>query len=396
MSFEESTSADSSSIGFEYQDYYTLLLLLQLEPGCQLGIEVKDDIHIEDAEGIVHLYQAKHSVQTTASGQPINIPTLDSDLWKTIYNWSSMISDSTTGRSTTDSQLEYIRKTRFYLLTNKAINNNKFRESLENYSTNKDEALLHSSLNAIKASTTDLQIISYIDKLLSLEIIVISSFIAHVSFLPEEDELIDKIKKEIRKSRVADHRIDDIFAELLANFKGYKYQTIKSRDKVIITYDNFHRMSRPCFEKGRLVKLIRRELEELSPKGGELFAQQIQDLGFAQEDLIEYDQHRLLADMNLERWIQEGSITETDKDSFFRNAILTWRPLFQQTHITTELQPYASQFINAKQCFFNTQRLTLAINQQQLDADIANGTFYVLADIPRIGWVFNWVEKYQK
>lgn len=87
----DTTSAEDKSIGFDYQYYYFLNELLNLKIGQVVGLEVLDDVHIERPDGTNLLVQLKHTVQTSAHGAPINLTTLDSDLWKSISNWCKLI-----------------------------------------------------------------------------------------------------------------------------------------------------------------------------------------------------------------------------------------------------------------------------------------------------------------
>src|SRR5690606_29203297 len=114
-SIQEKTSADSKSIGFDYQYYYFLNELLQIKEGQTVGYEVKDDVHIEMRDGMETLIQLKHSISSTGT-----LSEKDEDLWKTISNWIDIITDSTLGRSASVSQIEFIKKTNFLLVTNKS------------------------------------------------------------------------------------------------------------------------------------------------------------------------------------------------------------------------------------------------------------------------------------
>ena len=80
----ETTSAEDKFIGFDYQYYYFLNELLNLKRGQTVGLEVLDDVHIERTDGTHLLVQLKHTVQTYEKGAPINLTSLDGDLWKSI------------------------------------------------------------------------------------------------------------------------------------------------------------------------------------------------------------------------------------------------------------------------------------------------------------------------
>lgn len=120
-SFTAKTSAADTSIGFDYQHYYFLYRILNLGKGQSVGLEVKDDVHTELAADFNVLYQLKHTIQTNSSGGPIALTELDGDLWKTMHNWSKVISDAADGRKEVDEQLSFVAKTEFHLVSNKSV-----------------------------------------------------------------------------------------------------------------------------------------------------------------------------------------------------------------------------------------------------------------------------------
>jgi hypothetical protein len=126
-SFAEKTSAADKSIGFDYQYYYFLDKLLNLKMGQSVGLEIKDDVHTDLDADFQLLFQLKHTTQLSATGKPSNLTELDGDLWKTLSNWSKAITDKTQGREDELSQILFLNRTEFHLVTNKSsIAGNKF------------------------------------------------------------------------------------------------------------------------------------------------------------------------------------------------------------------------------------------------------------------------------
>jgi len=76
-SIQEQHTAGAQAIGFDYQFYYFMLLALELRHGQKVGFEVKDDVHIDKADGTTILFQTKHSVLTSSNGAIQNLTTLD-------------------------------------------------------------------------------------------------------------------------------------------------------------------------------------------------------------------------------------------------------------------------------------------------------------------------------
>lgn len=121
-------TADPQLIGFDYQLFYFLYLSLDLNPGEKLGFEILYDIHIEFPNGNFELLKMKHTIQTNASGEKINLTERDSDLWKTISNWIAFVNTATDAE-------KYILNTSFTIVTNKSINSNSFLANLTKLQT---------------------------------------------------------------------------------------------------------------------------------------------------------------------------------------------------------------------------------------------------------------------
>ncbi|EGR2892049.1 hypothetical protein DMV95_08765, partial [Vibrio parahaemolyticus] len=123
--FSDATSADKSSIGFDYQYYFFLWKVLCLQPNQSVGLEYKDDVHTDLDNDIQVLYQLKHTVQKSKlTGKPTNLTSLDTDLWKTLFNWAQLIRDQEAGRTLPHKQLSFLQKTEFVLASNKSESEN--------------------------------------------------------------------------------------------------------------------------------------------------------------------------------------------------------------------------------------------------------------------------------
>ncbi len=205
-SHEEITSADKTSVGFDYQYYYFLYTLLELKRGQSIGYEVKDDVHIELDSGKYVLMQIKHSVQKKADNSIINLTERDKDLWKTIYNWINVINDENSGRKDSKSRLEFLRNTEFILVSNKAESkSNDFVNNIKKYQANEI------SLDDIKKYLIDLERETkesdekknitkiYVQKLLSQSDDWLALFFKNIKFDLEQDDLVEKIKDKIRE-----------------------------------------------------------------------------------------------------------------------------------------------------------------------------------------------------
>lgn len=132
--FTDKTNAIDKSIGFDFQFFYFLDVILNMKVGESVGLEVKDDVHTELNSDKQILIQLKHTTQKTATGFPVALSDLDTDLWKTISNWAKVISDASDGRKNFDKQIEFVEKTTFLLASNKSENGgNSFINELNFY-----------------------------------------------------------------------------------------------------------------------------------------------------------------------------------------------------------------------------------------------------------------------
>ena len=119
------TSADTKQVGFDYQYLYFMDRLLQLSPGDEIGYEALDDVHvISSTTGETAYIQTKHTIDLSSDGTPVNLTTLSEDLWKTLSNWSQLIKDPQEQRNTESSQLSFINRSKFILVTNRNTTNN--------------------------------------------------------------------------------------------------------------------------------------------------------------------------------------------------------------------------------------------------------------------------------
>ena len=121
----EITSADKQQLGFEYQYLYFIVRLLQLLPGEEVGYEALDDVHVITATQKDTLYiQVKHTIGKAANDTQPNLAKLSEDLWKTLSNWSKLISDPSEARNKKETQKLFVSQSRFILVVNRKFETN--------------------------------------------------------------------------------------------------------------------------------------------------------------------------------------------------------------------------------------------------------------------------------
>ncbi|TFE03847.1 ABC-three component system protein [Jeotgalibacillus salarius] len=419
-SVQELTSAESKSIGFDYQYYFFLNEVLKIESEESVGYEVRDDVHIDKADGKQILIQLKHSVVTKASGGISNLSEKDIDLWKTISNWIEMINDKTEGRKELKEQLKYILNTSFILVTNKSItSSNLFFINIEefqkgNISINNIRDYL-ADLSKVKKGKNSSVTDCYIKKLLKQDDTWLEPFLRNLEVKNNVDDLINLAKLRIKEKNVNDTRLEDVFKAVDSSLRKLIYDEVKDGNKVILTFSEYHKRFTKYFELGRSRKLpIRlnnpKHNKPADPEKHTSIKQLIdievinpEDEDF-EDKIVEIFTCKYLMHNNLEQWIQDVDITEEQKDKFEQDVIKKWDNHFNNIHskIRRKLRRVKLDDIDQEEliesaidCYYGTLGMSLKIDETELDARLSNGYIYLLSDKPSIGWYFGWKERYK-
>lgn len=395
---EQITKADDKSIGFDYQIYYALLCALRMKPHEEIGVEVKDDVHIQKSDGTIDLIQVKHSIQTKSDGSIINLRPKDYDLWHTISNWIDSIRDKAAGRISLDDHEKFINKHNFILASNKTESAKSFVKLLQDYQKAKisvDE--LKKSIKELSSGKSEVDL--YINKFLALDNTLFEKFINKIQFHLDKENVIENIKEEIIAKGNHSEDADEIFNLIFSEFKTKGYYLTKGRKPFLLTQGEFNKtVLIPCFSKYRKDKLPFSDIRKSQiPKGvlDYIFSQQLKDLDQDIDDIHEAAYHRQLYINNIKNWERNGRITSFDIDNLSRNAELKWKRIHRLEHRRTPSSISESKNISLD-CYDKTLSIDLSLKEVLLDSTISNGCFLELSNIPSIGWSKDWKKKYKK
>lgn len=387
----DSVAADDKAIGFGYQYYYFLYKVLNLKKGESVGLEVKDDVHTDLSNNHQILVQVKHTVQEGASGEPINLTTLDTDLWKTLSNWSKIISDDAAGREEEKAQLEFLDKTEFLLVSNKSeTKDNAFVKALEK------PAEARKLIGEIRKSAKGSKTLGRIDDVLALGNDVLTRFLFRVGIDLEEDEIIKKCKDAIESCKIRADRVDHIFRDLDSQIRQDNFIAVRNGQKVIISFSEFQKNYRCFFDRERSSDLVVRENYKSFPVAlaEQTFIKQLIDIGDLSVDEVSqmacYTEHMLRVECNLETWRQQGEITPDEIDKFKSEAHLHWQNNFRSFY-----RGKKSDSSIALTLLDEMRKVFLRVSGESMDLSFSNGGFYLISDIPEIGWLKDWEEKYK-
>ena len=391
------------SIGFDYQFYYFVFLLVQLHHGETIGYEVKDDIHIQKPDDKIVLMQAKHTVETNADGKRVNLTTLDEDMWKTLSIWSKAISTSET---------EDIKKYEFILVTNKNVQNNQFITCIEKFKNDNTLNNVRNTILDIRKKTKSETIQVYIDTVKNLEDGKLALFIKNITFEVNTDNLIEQIKRKLRDRlfKPNEDRLEQIFNSLITNISMAKYLILDKKEKFELTYEDFSQKFRKCFELNfKENTLPKRSINIEFPDNMEdqIFIRQLLDIGEIKKkssDIKTYTSYMLEAFNSIEEWISKGDVLPTDVIDFEENSILYWKNEFTakyrriRNRLTDEINTNdIENEINllSLELLDVIRKKELRLSNTDLEIKLSNGYYYYLSNEPKIGWHLNWEKKYK-
>ncbi|MCG3267358.1 hypothetical protein [Yoonia sp. I 8.24] len=395
----DKTSAEDKSIGFDFQYYYFLNRLLQLKKGETLGLEVMDDVHCDLSNDRQILVQLKFTTQTKKDGDAKNLTSLDKDFWKTTSNWVEVITDKNAGRKGEAEQLKFAQKSDFLLCSNKSDNSgNVVLSSIRAFQKNEcTHNELQTSLNDLKGATKDKDVINYIKNVLALSKEVSKAFFTNIAFDLGCSTIIEDCKENILGFMVPSDRVDDVFHSLDSQLRADNFDLVASKQKIIISYDDFLKKYQVHFDKARNGKLVvRTNFSEPKEIGEQLFIKQLIEIGDVSvgdtDFILKMLYNQLLAKTNLHEWVNEGVVSSIDADDLEENALATWenihRKKFRHLGDGDDINQLA-------QCVLDEIRSEkLSIADQEMNIRFSNGEYYDLCEDKKIGWRNDWKEKY--
>lgn len=399
--FTDTVAAETKSIGFDFQYYFFLWKLLSLQKGETVGLECKDDVHTELNDSQQILYQIKHSLQKNATGDVVNLTSLDSDLWKTLSNWIKIITDKNDNRSTPDKQLAFIKKTTFVLASNKSHSSeNEIIKLVENIENQTDkQKTIKDCINSQLEKTKNEDIRAYITTVLNVSDDVLCAFISKITFELDEDDIFEKCMDAIKSDKIPEDKIKDVFANVDSAIRKDNFIKIKNGEKISISFDEFYLKYRKLYDSARTGCIQIRTFDYSKPNkiNEQTFIKQLIEIGDTQPDEMEQmallSTHKLMFTRNAEEWINTGELTNNELDTFFEEAITEWSRIFRKKYrgISSSLE----YNLIGLDILDEVRENKLHLDNQHLGTRLSNGCYYKLSDMPKIGWRKDW-EKYKK
>jgi hypothetical protein len=381
----EKTSAAGTVAGFDFQYYYFLYKLLTLKKGETIGFEVLDDVHTQLNSDHQVLIQVKHTVQTKADGTAANLTELDSDLWKTISNWVAVITDSNDDRASESSQIVFVSKTTFVLVSNKSFNsNNIFLMKLVEFQNGKNDFQdIKTYLSVLYKNTESEETKGHIGLVIELEI----------------ERIVQRCKTSLEEKDVNPKEIDNLFNQLDSVVRQDIFNNFSNEKQLIYSFEERRIKFRRYFDIANNPNLKIRKFEGGMPDSLEqqTFIKQlldIEDLALDEKELIQnFTRYRLMLETNLSIWVSEGVLTSEEIRTFEEEIFRQWETEYRASYRSKNDQ---EEYVDIAHDILKAMRnKELSISGQKLLSDMSHGGLYSLSNKPIIGWLKGWEEKYK-
>ena len=262
------------------------------------------------------------------AGEPVALTELDTDLWKTLYNWSQVIIDKVDSREEVAAQLAFATKTEFCLVTNKSLSKtNAFLRLLIESQYTGEFDVLENHIKCLSQKTDDADIKKYILSVMALETDVRRQFFTHVRLELEVDDIIGLVKNAIREKIIEPERIDAVFERLDSRISSDNFLSVKQGGAISISFEEFATRYGKIFEDARSKKLVPFRFEPVLPDDifAQTFIKRLIEIGAIStgdgERAVDYTRQKIRLSTNLERWEQDGAIVGDEVDDFHNEVL---------------------------------------------------------------------------
>jgi len=397
----EKTSASGTVAGFDFQYYYFLYKLLTLKKGETIGFEVLDDVHTQLNNDHQVLIQVKHTVQTKADGTAANLTELDSDLWKTIANWVAVVADSNDDRVSESSQIDFVSKTTFVLVSNKSYNsNNVFLIKLVEFQKgNSDFKDIKTYLSELSKNVESKGTRGHIGSVIGLNDSIFEKFLKNIRVELEIDRIIQKCKTSLEEKDVNPKEIDNLFNQLDSVVRQDIFNNFSNEKKLTYSFEERKIKFRRHFDIANNPNLKIRKFEGGVPDSLEqqTFIKQlldIEDITLDEKEVIQnFTRFRLMLETNISIWVSEGELTSEEIRTFEEEIFRQWETEYRASY---RRKSNPDEYVDIAHDILKAMRdKEMSISGQKLLSDMSHGGLYSLSNKPIIGWLKDWEEKYK-
>lgn len=398
MGHLDKVSADSTAIGFDFQDYVAVYKLLLMRDGQSVGWEQLDDVHIEDDNELC-LVQVKHTVNNE------NITERDLDLWKTLANWVK-----------TRPEIEVDRKKtiRYILYTNKGYGHQSFIGQLQQSKKNVDDILktarevfdeLMESEKKKAAGDAPNPLLKYVGIVVNSDIQSARLVLESLHLEAGTIDITKKIDEQLIYMAVPATRVEMARNTLLGIFVAYKYKKVNRREKVVLNFKIFREelgVDR-CLRLAMSTKVNFDEYYNRSTgmafddAGVEssIFARQLLDIGFDKSELVDRGIEMFQTQMFIDELKGVGNFTDLEDRTLEMKALGQWKELHKRRYLNFSGDE-AAHIQAGRNCYYSTMDRKLTVQSGEVPEEMSRGKYIKLSNHPKLGWRNNWEERFMK
>lgn len=400
LNMNNDTNASGPIAGFIYQIYYFLYRLLTMRKGETVSLEKFEDVGAENDEGRTY-YQLKHT--TTITGATVErMRNRDTDLWKTLSMWIDKIES----QGDEEAQRKWIEESEFILLSNKSTEENEFFKKVDVYKKENKWDNLKQYIKEQAAIGTEKEESSE-----GKEKKTIRTYTKHVNDYPLLNEFLLKVKPESKSD-------DDIASDIdfwLVNQQHFREANAKNLRRTLygkisemlrgkaLEYDlvSFDKEFGELFRKMKDRKFVATNKVVVVPEKPmeQTFIKQLRDIDDFKSKSIdkvkELTEQRLRFENDYNNALVAGS--NDDRVSFERDVKTRWDNHFGEQNDGINEHSTPDDIKNAAKAVVKGVRDEhLLFDGEPLNTDYSNGCFYYFSDgkTPKIGWRYDWKEKY--
>lgn len=401
--FYSNHRAGAQDAAQSYHSYYLLLLLLRLKVGEKIGFEVKDDIHIEKTDGTTEFIQIKHSIQKAAQGNSINLTSLDKDLWGTLLNWLTLIQKS---------DFKNLDKCKFTLITNKQEKENKFQAALLAFKSENDQNTEKFLQSIITISNKNQLVSNCVSEFKKLSKKNLRIFLNNLVIETGNNDVIKQIKEEILTKCMNENYIQNIYNSFCSRLQEKKYIEICNQGYYEISFKDFLNDFSECMiSLYKNSPLPERKLDIQLPDDleSQVFIQQLIDIGDIHQDEFEeirdFTFKKMHTENVLDDWIKNGEIYHIDLVEFEKNIIENWKNFYRshyreikekirEGNLANDLEKEIKSLACSMLDELRKKQMMVPGNNFAISIYTSNGYLYLLSDELKIGWHYDWKNRY--
>ncbi|ENV10227.1 hypothetical protein F966_01400 [Acinetobacter higginsii] len=405
---QENMNAGGGIAGYDYQFYYFLYCLLELKTGEEVGFEAKEDVHVTSKNGQTILSQVKHTISENNKGEKINLTDSDDDLWKTLYNWVEFIN-----AQKLDEKENFVLNHRFILITNKTIGENSLASKFGDFLL---ETKAIEEIRKLCGKTKSPETKKYMSNFLALDAKILSLFFKRIEVVSEKEPIIEKLKNKVKERMNGSVFYLEAYRKLSSSVFDDKYLDLTIKKSFTVSHDDFFEKYNNCFNRAYMegtLAMPDRELEIIYPFDleNQKFIKQLVDI-----DFIEVNNTRKIKDMTtimlnflncINYWKENHLIVSSDVEDLYDESVYVWENEFEEKFdeikiLLREIDDVRDDEINkkinksARELVNSVRKLKVKIqNREEFSPKLSNGCFYYLSDLLRIGWHYDWEDKYR-